>query len=198
MLHVITNQALVSGDFAAVVAKVAEAGPDVIQLREKQLVPRQLYELACQVRHITTRCGVRLIINGSVEVALAVDADGVHLGQGSLPLSVARRLLPGKLVGVSVHAVDEAVAAQQGGADYVIVGHIFATPSKAGLPPRGLSFLTAVCQAVSIPVIAIGGITPDNAPLVREAGAAGAAVMSAVMAAAEPHGVVRQLKEALR
>lgn len=197
VLQVITNSALVPGDLAATVAAAAQAGADVIQLREKGLSPRELYALAVKIQDVLANRHTKLVINGSVEVALAVDAAGVHLGYGSLPLPVVRRLLPGKQVGVSVHTVAEAVQAQREGADYIIAGHIFATRSKAGLPPRGLAFLTQVCQAVTVPVLAIGGITAANASTVLHAGAAGIAVMSSVMAATEPGAVVTRLKKAL-
>lgn len=197
VLQVITNNALVGGDLTAVVAAAAQAGADVIQLREKNLTPRELYALAQKIQAVLAERPTRLVINGSVEVALAVNAAGVHLGYGSLPLHVARRLLPDKQVGVSVHTLEEAMQAQRDGADYVIAGHIFATACKAGLPPRGLQFLAEVCQALTIPVFAIGGIVADNAALTIRAGAAGIAVMSTVMAAADPAAAVAQLKNAL-
>ena len=197
VLQVITNNALVPGDLLQVVAAAAQAGADMVQLREKDLPPRELYALAVKIRDVLACGHTKLVINGSVGIALAVDAAGVHLGHDSLPVAVARRLLPGKQVGVSVHAVAEAVQAQRAGADYVIAGHIFATACKAGLPPRGLTFLTQVCQAVTIPVLAIGGITAANAAAVLHAGAAGVAVMSTVMTAAEPGAVVARLQKTL-
>lgn len=197
VLQVITNNALVSGDFTAVVAAAAQAGADVVQLREKDLTPRELYALAQKIQTVLAGWPTRLVINSSVEVALAVDAAGVHLGHDSLPLPEVRRLLPDKQVGVSVHTLEEAVQAQRDGADYVIAGHIFATACKAGLPPRGLQFLSEVCQTLTIPVLAIGGITAHNAALTIRVGAAGIAVMSTVMAAADPAAAVAQLKNAL-
>lgn len=139
-----------------------------------------------------------LVVNDRVDVALAAGAGGVHLGGSGLPVEVARRLAPGMVIGASVHSLEEALAAERSGADYLIFGHIFPTGSKPGLAPRGLEALAEVCGRVRVPVLAIGGVTAANAALVRRAGAAGVAVMSAVMAAPDPAAAVGELVNAWR
>lgn len=182
-----------------VVAAAVSGGAAAIQLREKNLTTRELWVLA-QDLGPSVRIGDALfLVNGRVDVAVAADADGVHLGEDALPVREARRLLgPDRLIGASVHSVDNALAAAEEGADYLIFGHIFDTGSKPGQRPRGTDALAAVCGAVPVPVLAVGGITPDNVALVREAGAVGAAVMSTVMTAIDPAAVVRALVDAWR
>ncbi len=196
LLYVITNRHLAAGrSLAAVAAQLA--GADYLQLREKDLPGGELYRLACSLREAMPS-GTRLLVNDRLDVALAAGADGVHLGENSLPPAVARRLLgPGKILGVSVHSIAAARAAAQAGADYLLFGHIFPTASKAGLPPRGLAVLEEVAASVGIPVIALGGITAANAQQCLAAGAAGVAVMSAVMAVSDPARAVAELRRAL-
>lgn len=131
-------------------------------------------------------------------MALAAGADGVHLGENSLPPAVARRLLgPEKIMGVSVHSVTAAREAEKAGADYLLFGHIFPTTSKEGIPPRGVGSLREVVASVGIPIIALGGINTANARQCLAAGARGVAVMSAVMAAPDPARAVAELKQTL-
>ncbi|GAB4325978.1 MAG: thiamine phosphate synthase [Candidatus Sumerlaeia bacterium] len=166
---------------------VLEAGFTAVQLREKDLCPREFLALAERIRPVVQRAGAALIINSSVETALAVDADGVHLSYTALPANVARRLLPpGKLVGVSAHNIEEALAAQRLGADYISLSPIFQTPSKRGIVPTlGLEGIEAVASQLRLPVIALGGITADNARACLEAGAAGVAIKSRAFSAGE-------------
>jgi thiazole tautomerase (transcriptional regulator TenI) len=163
---------------------------DRIHLREKTLPARQLFEAAVELigRGVPAE---KLIINDRADVAWAAGVGGVHLAWHSLEVSVVRRAFPGLRVGCSVHSPREAAEAEQKGADYVIYGHVFSTKSKPGLPPRGVNELALIAGQLRIPVIAIGGITPENAQIPLQAGAAGIAVMSGIL----EHG---QLVEAAR
>jgi thiamine-phosphate pyrophosphorylase len=154
-----------------------------VQLREKDLGGAELFALAVQLREITRDCGAQLLVNGRVDVALASGADGVHFGHGALPLSVVRGVAPNLSVGVSTHSLDDVRAAQRQGADFVVFGPVFATPSKQGiLEPRGLGELASVC-ALEIPVIALGGVDEKVASDCLRVGATGIAVIRAVLGA---------------
>ncbi|MCG0278582.1 MAG: thiamine phosphate synthase [Thermanaeromonas sp.] len=194
-LYVISNQRLTRYPLEVVAGQLE--GIDFFQLREKELPANELYRLACKLKKVLPPT-TKFLINDRVDIALAVQADGVHLGQTSLPVDVARRLLgPGKLVGVSVHDLAEAQRAASAGADYLLFGHVFPTESKKGLPPRGLIALGEVARKVGIPVIALGGITPERVRLCLEAGASGVAVMSGIMAAESPREAVLKFRQAL-
>ncbi|MCS7013473.1 MAG: thiamine phosphate synthase [Chloroherpetonaceae bacterium] len=170
-------------------------GARLIQLRDKTLPTRELFAIAVALRTLTLAFGARLIINDRVDIALAADADGVHLGQTDLPIPAARKILgEGKLIGGTASTLEEAVAVEKDGADYIGFGHIFPTTSKEKpSPPKGLEMLRQVVRAVRIPVIAIGGITAENAREVIKAGAAGIAVISAVAKAASPEAATKEL-----
>ena len=184
-LYVITDRRLSQGRSHQEVASAAIAGgAHVIQFRDKEMSARELIQVGEELRELTKKAGVPFIINDRVDVALAVEADGVHLGQEDMPIKLARRLLgEGKIIGVSATSLAEALEAEAEGADYLGVGPIFATDTKPdAAPPTGLEGLTEVVRRVSIPVVAIGGINRDNVEEVMAAGAAGVAVISAVVA----------------
>jgi len=171
------------------------AGVPAVQLREKDLAGRELYRLALEVRELTSRYGARLLVNDRIDVALAVEADGAHLPADSFAVAEARRLLgPDRLIGVSTHSAVEAIEAQAQGADFVLLGPIYDTPSKRPFgPPLGPGVLRAARAEVAIPIFAIGGITAANAPEVLAAGADGVAVISAILAAPDPAEATRAL-----
>ncbi len=197
-IYVVTNRTLTAGrSLTSVLEQAVKAGVDGIILREKDLLPAELYDLACKVKKICAGTGTKFFINSSVEVALACAADGIHLGSGSLPLEAARRLVSGKTIGISVHSLEEGLDAQSGGADYVLAGHVFPTGSKHGQPGRGIEFIKQLSSAISVPVIAIGGINHGNAGEVIRAGAAGIAVMSLIMESRDIAGTVYTLKRSL-
>jgi thiamine-phosphate pyrophosphorylase len=199
-LYVITDRQQSGGrPLHTVVEAALRGGARAFQLREKDLPPRELYPLAQEMRQLTQSYGARLLINDRVDVALAVDADGVHLTTASLPTSVARQLLgPNRLIGVSTHNVAEAQAAAEGGADFLVFGPIFFTPSKAPYgQPVGLDALRAVRAAVELPILAIGGIKKANLDQVLAAGADGIAVISAIIAADDPMAATHELLETL-
>lgn len=184
-----------NGDIVRTVAEALEGGIRAVQLREKDLAGRELYRLAVAMRAVTARAGARLLVNDRADVALAVGADGVHLGRLSIPAADARRLMgPGALIGCSAHNPEELREAEDGGADFVTFGPVYATPSKAPYgPPVGIGALRAACQATRIPVFALGGVSPANAGEVLAAGARGIALISAVIAAEDPRAAAAEL-----
>jgi thiamine-phosphate pyrophosphorylase len=188
-----------SRPLSSVLKQSVEAGLPAIQLRERELPTPELLSLTQAVRAITAPHAVPLIMNDRVDLVLALNLDGVHLRANSLPVSVARRLVGAhRLVGISTHAVDEVRQANQEGADYVIFGPIFDTPSKRQFgPPAGLSTLTDVCRQSAIPVFAIGGITRARVRDVRRAGAYGVAVIGAILAREDVAAATRELLASL-
>jgi thiamine-phosphate pyrophosphorylase len=198
-LYVVTDRQQTAGRaLEDVVAAAARGGAGAIQLREKDLGARDLYALGARLQAALAPYGVPLLINDRLDVALALEAAGVHLAGHSLPTAVARRLLgPDRLLGVSTHSVEEARRAAADGADFVVFGPVFTTPSKVAYgPPQGLQHLTTVVRAVHIPVIAIGGIDHTNLSQVVQAGAYGVAMIRAVLAAPEPYQATQQLRAA--
>jgi thiamine-phosphate pyrophosphorylase len=197
-LYVITDAKLSRGRSHLEVARAAiEGEASVIQLRDKEATTRQLVEVGRELRALAREKGVTFMVNDRVDVALAVDADGVHVGQDDMPVPLARRLMgPGKIVGASAATSSEARKAEAEGADYVAASPVFSTPTKPDAPPpTGLEGLRAIVEAVALPVIAIGGINPENAGAVIQAGAAGVAVISAVVSAPDIAAAARRLRE---
>ncbi|MFQ5989716.1 MAG: thiamine phosphate synthase [Candidatus Methylomirabilales bacterium] len=185
-LYVITDRTQTAGRPLEEVIRAALAGgARVFQLREKDLAVRELTALAERLLGLIRPAGGFLLINDRIDVALAVGADGAHLSQRSLPPGVARHLLgPEKLLGVSCHSLAEAAEAQEGGADFILLGPIFFTPSKAPFgAPLGVEILREVRPHIHLPILAIGGINRTTRQQVLTAGADGIAVISAVMAA---------------
>jgi len=172
-----------------------EGGASVIQLREKEMKARELVETGLKLRALTAEKGVKFIVNDRVDVARAVDADGVHLGQEDLPLAMAREILgPDKVIGISASSIQEALAAEREGADYIGLGAVFATRTKGDAGrPVGVEMVREVVRRVSIPVVAIGGIDLDNVGQVVRAGADGIAVVSAVTTVSDVAGAARRL-----
>lgn len=195
-LYLVTDRSLARGRATADIVREAVAGgASCVQLREKHCGTREFIEEARAVRAVLQGTGVPLIINDRVDVALAAQADGVHLGQQDMTLADARRLVPKNwIIGVSAESVKDAVRAEQEGADYVGASPVFATPTKTDTsPPLGLNGLAAMCKAVAIPVVAIGGIHLSNASQVMDAGAAGLAVVSAIVSAPDPRVAAAEL-----
>ncbi len=179
------------------VARAVAGGANVVQLREKDLAAAQLVPLADRLRAITQDKAL-LIVNSRLDVALLCGADGVHLPEKGPSVAVTRRLAgDGFIIGRSVHSAEEAVKAQEEGADYVQVGAIFPTRSHPGLAPAGLGLLENVAARVSIPIVAVGGVTAENVGQVMEAGAKGAAVISAILGSPSPGAAARRLAEAV-
>ena len=167
---------------------LSRGGATLVQLREKQMSPKEFYKQASAAVEVAKQCGVRLIINDRVDVALAVGANGVHLGQDDMPPEAARKLLGEQaIVGYSTHNLEQAIEASKLPIDYLAIGPIFMTTTKSDTAPVfGLDGLRAVRQAIGdFPLVAIGGITPANAPEVIDAGADSVAVISALLTRAD-------------
>lgn len=197
-LYAITNRALLgSRSLGQTVEEVIEGGVTVVQLREKGASTVDLIRLCTELLRVTRPRGVPLIVNDRVDVMLATGADGVHVGPDDMPPEIARRLIGrGKILGVSAGTPAEAIAAASAGADYLGVGDVFGTRSKADAgEPIGLSGLRDVMQATTLPVVAIGGITPENAKALAPTGVAGIAVMRAIFGEPDVGAAVRRLRE---
>ena len=170
--------------FLEKVETACRSGVTIVQLREKNLTTNQYYQLAKQVKEITDTYQVPLIIDDRLDVCLAVDAAGLHIGDDELPVSVARQVLgPEKILGVTAKTVKRALEAEEGGADYLGTGAIFPTTTKENAPITLISTLKTICQKVAIPVVAIGGLTSENIDQLIGTGIAGVAVVRDLMQA---------------
>ena len=199
-LLVVTDRHQTNGrPLVPLLQQVVNAVAPAIQLRERDLLARELVTLAREVQAVTASHRSQLLINDRIDVALALEGVGVHLRSNSLPVSVARHLLgPQRLVGVSVHTVEEAIQVESQGADYIILGPIYATPSKQMFgPPLGIHTLEKACRLVRIPIIGIGGVTAARAQQMRRAGAFGVAVITAILGATDVESATRELLEAV-
>ncbi len=191
---IIDTQALKGRSHIEVAAQAIRGGAKTIQLRDKLHSKRELLPIAQQLENLCAEHNVPFIINDYLDLVLAADADGLHLGQNDLPISVARKLLPmGKILGCSTTTVDQAITAESEGADYIAVGSIYPTSSKETAKVVGLDRLHQIRQAVILPLVAIGGITRDNATEVMAAGADSVAVISAVLEAENIEEAARQI-----
>jgi len=191
---ILDTQALQGRDEQEVARQAIHGGAKAIQLRDKQSDRGKILDAAQRLKAVCAGEGALFIINDWLDLALAVGADGVHLGQQDLPPTQARRLLPiGKLIGCSTTTLAEARRAQSEGADYIAVGSLYPTTSKEDTRPVGLATLTQIGQAVSVPVIAIGGINETNAAEVIRGGADGVAVINAILAAEDVESATRRL-----
>lgn len=200
-LYVITDERVSRGRTHLEVAEAAiRGGADAIQLRDKTAESGELYRIAVALRKITRDANVPLIVNDRLDIALAADADGVHVGQDDLPAAVARKLLgPGKLLGVSTETPEEALRAEKDGADYLGVGPIFearGTKADAGAP-KGPGMIAPIRGACRLPIVAIGGIKAGNARSVRAAGADAVAVISDIVGADDIAQAARRIRELL-
>ncbi|AHZ48125.1 thiamine-phosphate pyrophosphorylase [Streptococcus sp. VT 162] len=200
-LYLVTNRYQDSLEsFLEKVETACRSGVTIIQLREKNLTTNQYYQLAKQVKEITDAYQVPLIIDDRLDVCLAVDAAGLHIGDDELPVSVARQVLgPEKILGVTAKTVKRALEAETSGADYLGTGAIFPTITKENAPITLISTLKTICQTVAIPVVAIGGLTSENIDQLAETGIAGVAVVRDLMQAedieAKAHAFLTKLDD---
>ena len=195
-LYVVITGAFCAGRPALdILDQTLAAGVKLVQMREKEMSGRALYQLAREFRRRTEAAGALLIIDDRLGLALASDADGVHLGQEDLPLKAARRIAPELIIGASTHALEEALAAQDEGASYVNIGPIFATQTKPGVTPLGVEAIDRIAPRLKIPWTTMGGITRENISQVVARGAKHPAVMSAVTAAADPRAAAMELRQ---
>lgn len=200
-LYLVTDRRLSRGRTTLEIVQAAVCGGvTCVQLREKHCSTRKFIREALAVRDFLKASDVPLIINDRLDVAMAVAADGVHLGQTDMPLEMARAIAgDGLCIGISVESLENALAAERGGADYIGVSPIYDTPTKADTaPPLGLEGLRDIREAVTIPLVAIGGLKRDNAGGVIRSGADGIAVVSAIMSADDPQQASRDLLDVIR
>ncbi|MBI4492138.1 MAG: thiamine phosphate synthase, partial [Chloroflexi bacterium] len=196
LLYLVTDRRAAREPLAAAVARAVEGGVHLVQVREKDLSAQELLRLVEEVR-LAVAGRALVLVNDRLDVALAADADGVHLPGNSLPPPAARRLLGPRLLGRSVHSAEEAAEVEHQGVDYLLLGTIFPTNSKPGHPGAGLELVRQTRARCSLPLIAIGGLNADNAASAIEAGADGVATISAILGAADPAAAAARLREAV-
>ena len=198
-LYVITGDRGDEVETARIVEAALAGGATVIQLRKKSMPMLEKYRLALALRTLTREHEALLIINDHADLAIAADADGVHLGQDDLPPAVVRALpdFEGRLIGRSTHSLAEAQLAVHEGADYIAVGPVYPTPTKEGRSAVGTGLISRVAGVLDRPFVAVGGIDLDNAPIVIDAGARAVAVVRAVYDAPDPAEAARRLHEAM-
>ncbi len=199
-IYPVTCERLSSGRSNLEVLKaVIQGGARIIQLREKEYSGKKIYDLALKFREITTKAGVLLIINDHVEIAMAVEADGVHLGQDDFPLYAARKIAPELLIGASTHSLKEAIRAQKEGADYINIGPIFPTGTKEGIERfLGPEAIAAISPEIDVPFTVMGGISASNVDQVLTNGARRVAMVTAITQAPDITAQVRSLKEKIQ
>ena len=200
-VYLVTDRELARGRTTLEIARAAiRGGVSCIQLREKMCSTREFIDESLAIRSLLARHGIPLIINDRVDVALAVKADGIHLGQKDMPCRMARQIIPeSMIVGISVESLDDAIAAQKDGADYLGVSPIYPTPTKTDTAQAlGLEGLRSIRSEVDLPLVGIGGLNADNAAAVIYNGADGVAVVSAIVAADDPEAATRDLIEIVR
>jgi thiamine-phosphate pyrophosphorylase len=195
-LYVVITEALCAGRSGLEVLKLTlAAGVRLVQLREKDISGRELYEQALAFRRESKAVGALLIINDRLDIALAAAADGVHLGEDDLPVAAARRLAPDLIIGASTHSLEEALAAQEAGASYVNIGPIFPTQTKETAIPLGPEMIDRIAPQLRIPWTTMGGIKASNIGQVVSRGARHPAVITAVTAAPDPTAAAKELRD---
>ncbi len=186
-LYLVTDNSENEEKFLKTIQDAILGGVSVVQIREKTAETLEFYNLALKVKEITAKYNVPLIINDRVDVALAIDADGVHVGQSDMPCDITRKLIgENKILGVSAATIEEAKKAEKDGADYIGTGAIFPTATKDDAPSVTKKDLSDIANSINIPVVAIGGITIENAKELKDTGIAGLSVVSAIMSAENP------------
>lgn len=200
-LYLLTNQKLAGErNLADIVSEAIEGGVTIVQYREKDAPTGYMIEQARQIHTITKKAGIPLIIDDRLDVMLAIDAEGVHVGQSDIPAGVARKLIgPDKILGVTAKTVEQAAKAVADGADYLGVGDIFGTTTKADAgKPIGLVLFNEIAQSVPVPVVGIGGITSDNTASVIKSGGSGVAVISAIIGQVSPVKAAKNMSEIIK
>lgn len=199
-LYLVTNSDAFNSDdeFLDRVALAIKCGVDIIQLREKSRPAKEIIELGYKIRELASNFNTLFIVNDRIDIAKIVKADGVHLGQDDISLKTAREILGDKfIIGISTHCPDDAIKAQEGGADYIGVGPVFKTPTKPGRIPVGLEYVKWASQNIQIPFFAIGSIEPDNIEEVTKAGASRVAVVRAIMNSETPEENIKKFLSVL-
>jgi thiamine-phosphate pyrophosphorylase len=200
-LYLVTDRGLARGRTTLEIVKTAVyGGTTIVQLREKDCSTRDFIEQALTVKKFLKARGVPLLINDRVDVAQAIAADGVHLGQTDMPLEIAKKILgDSMIIGISAESLEDAIEAERGGADYLGISPIYATPTKTDTAsPLGLKGLREIRNTVKLPLVGIGGLNKDNAAEVIRHGADGVAVVSAIVAADDPAAAAEELKQVIK
>ena len=183
-------------EFLNIIEEAIKGGTSIVQLREKTASTKDFYKLALKVKEITSKYDVPLLINDRIDIALAIDSDGVHIGQDDMPADIAREIIgDDKILGVSASTVEEAKKAQMDGADYIGSGAVFPTSTKDDADSVSKPQLKEIVDSIDSPVVAIGGITLENANTLKDTGIAGFSVVSAIMSAKDPKEASQKLKE---
>ena len=183
-------------EFLNIIEEAIKGGTTIVQLREKTASTKEFYDLALKVKEITSRYGVPLLINDRIDIALAVGSEGVHIGQDDMPADIAREIIgEDKILGVSASTVEEAKKAEIDSADYIGSGAVFPTSTKDDADSVSKEELKKIIDSIDIPVVAIGGITVENAHTLKGSGIAGFSVVSAIMSAEDPKEASGKLKE---
>ncbi len=183
-------------EFLNIIEEAIRGGTTIVQLREKTASTKDFYQLALKVKEITRKYDVPLLINDRIDIAIAIDSEGVHIGQDDMPADIAREIIgDDKILGVSASTVEEAKKAQIDGADYIGSGAVFPTSTKDDADSVSKPQLKEIVHSIDIPVVAIGGITLENAESLKDTGIAGFSVVSAIMSAKDPKEASQKLKE---
>ncbi len=196
-LYLVTDRSFLRGrKLSEVVEEAILGGVTIVQVREKELSTKQFYNIALEVKEVTDKYKIPLIINDRIDIALAVDADGVHLGQDDMPLKIARKIIgKNKIIGISAGNVAEAKEAEKDGADYIGIGAVFFTGTKKDIDkPIGLEGLKTIVHSVNIPSVAIGGVNKNNSEDVIKTGANGISVISAILNNDDVKKAAKELK----
>ena len=199
-LYLVTDRDLLKGrELTKVIEEAILGGTSIVQLREKYASSLEFYEVAKEVKKITDKYNVPLIINDRIDIALAIDASGVHLGQSDIPCSIARKILPqGKIIGVSAHNLNEAEKALKDGADYLGCGAVFNTSTKKDVTTLSYEGLKEITDNINIPIVAIGGINENNIITLKGSGINGVAVVSSIIGKENVKGASEKLKELVK
>lgn len=198
-VYLVSDRSMASGTVEEIIREAVKGGVGIVQLREKTASTREFLHYAIRIRDCLAEFNIPLIINDRLDIALAVNAAGVHVGQDDMPCSQVRKIVgPTKIVGVSVSTPEEAVAAEEESADYLGISPIYTTPTKKDTPPAvGLGGLKIIRTVTTLPLIGIGGLHAGNASDVIKAGANGIAVVSAIMTSSDPCRTARDLRDAV-
>lgn len=198
-LYLVTEESIDIVNLTKIISESIAGGVSAVQLREKNNSSLSFYRKAAALKQVLNELSTPLIINDRVDIALAIGADGIHIGQDDLPLSVIKQMLPEEMIiGVSVSNLKEALEAERDGADYIGVGSVFPTKTKQDATPMAIRDLEEICRSVSIPAVAIGGINSDNIASLTDRGLSGAAVVSAIMNAKNPREASTSLLEMIK
>lgn len=198
-LYLVTEESIALEKLTKIIAESVSGGVSIVQLREKSNSSLSFYKKASALKQLLNELSIPLIINDRVDIALAVAADGIHIGQDDLPLTVVKQMVPeDMIVGVSVSTLEEAHEAEQNGADYIGVGSVFPTKTKQDATLMAIGDLEEICRSVSIPAVAIGGITADNISALSDSGLSGTAVVSAIMNAESPKSASESLLKVIK